>query len=240
MSETNAERFLNAFSEIEDKLAQQQRRREKHDDWVPFSDLLAGSDTLLQRQKDLLRQYAKLRNAIAHSKRVGGKPIADPREDAVVSIEKIRDNLLRPPRLVDALDGYGRPQVFEPEDGIGEFLALVVEKSFSQAPVRTDDGYRLITTNAVARYLAPSLIEHEIVGTATIGEVLDFAETGDRLETLAPSATVLEAINLFSGEASTRVEPPAALLVLDATKEHLPQVLCSRADLSQLYAQLEV
>ena len=239
MSETNAERFLNAFSEIEDKLAQQQRRREKHDDWVPFSDLLADSDTLLPRQKDLLRQYAKLRNAIAHSKHMGGKPIADPREDAVVSIEKIRDNLLRPPRLVDALEGYGRPQVFELEDGIGAFLALVVEKSFSQAPVRADDGYRLITTNAVARHLAPSLIEHEIVGTATIGEVLDFAETGDRLETLAPSATVLEAINLFSGQASTRVEPPAALLVLDATKEHLPQVLCSRADLSLLYAQLE-
>ena len=70
--------------------------------------------------------------------------------------------------------------------------------------------------------------------------VLDFAETGDRLETLTPNATVLEAIHLFSGEASTRDEPPAALLVLDATKEHLPQLLCSRADLSLLYAQLEV
>lgn len=240
MSAPNAERFLNAFAEIEDKLAQQHRRREKHDDWVPFSNLLDGSNALLREHKDQLRQYAKLRNAIAHSKHMQGKPIADPREDAVVRIEKIRDNLLRPPRLVDALEGYGRPQVFEPQDGIGAFLALVVEKSFSQAPVRTGDGYRLITTNAVARHLAPSLIEHEIVGTATIGEVLDFAETGDRLETLTPNATVLEAIHLFSGEASTRVEPPAALLVLDATKEHLPQLLCSRADLSLLYAQLEV
>lgn len=44
---TNAERFLNAFSEIEEKLAQQQqrqqqqKRREKPNDWAPFSDLLA-------------------------------------------------------------------------------------------------------------------------------------------------------------------------------------------------------
>ena len=56
----------------------------------------------------------------------------------------------------------------------------------------------------------------------------------------AGKSSVLEAIHLFSGEASTRDEPPAALLVLDATKEHLPQLLCSRADLSLLYAQLEV
>lgn len=239
MADTGAERFLNAFSEIEDQLARQQRRRERHDDWVPFGELLSGSDTLLQRQKDVLRQYAKLRNAMAHSKRMGGKPIADPRMDTVLSIEKIRDNLLRPPKLVDALEGYGRPQVLDLDDGIGVFLSLVVEQSFSQAPVRTDDGYRLITTNAVARHFAPTIIEHGLVETATIREVLGFAETGDRLETLTPGATVLEAINLFSGEASTRVEPPSALLVLDATKEHLPQVLCSRSDLSRLYAQLE-
>lgn len=237
--EPNAERFLNAFSEIEEKLAQQQGRREKRDDWAPFGEMLTSSTTLLQRQKDLLRQYAKLRNAIAHGKRLGGKPIADPREDAVRSIEKIRDDLLRPPRLVNALPDHGRPQVFDLNDSISAFLSLVVEKSFSQAPVWDSHKYQLITTNAVARHLAPSLIEHEIVGTATIGEVLEFAETGDRLETLTPSATVLEAINLFSGEASTSVEPPSALLVLDATKQHLPQLLCSRADLSVLYAQLD-
>lgn len=239
MVEPNAERFLNAFSEIEEKLARQQGRRETPDDWVPFSELLTDSDALLQRQKDLLRQYAKLRNAIVHGKRLRGKPIADPRDDVVRSIEKIRDDLLRPPLLVNALPDKGRPQVFELDDSIGAFLSLVVEKDFSQAPVWDGQGYRLITTNAVARYLAPSLIEHEIVETATIGKVLEFAETGDRLETLTRSATVLEAINLFSGEASTKVEPPAALLVLDSTKEHLPQLLCSRADLAILYAQLD-
>lgn len=239
-ADTNAERFLNAFSEIEEKLAQQQKRREKPNDWAPFSDLLAESNTLPDQHKKLLRQYAKLRNAIAHGNNRDRKPIADPRGDIVLSIERIRDKLLSPLRLVDALAGYGRPQVFELEDGIGAFLSLVVDKSFSQAPVRIDNGYRLITTNAVARHFAPSLIEHGLVETATIGEVLAFAETGDRLETLTPSATVLEAINLFSGEASTHVEPPAALLVLDATKQHLPQVLCSRADLSLLYAQLEI
>lgn len=240
MTEPNAERFLNAFSEIEDKLAQQQGRRKKSHDWPSFGDLLTNSDTLLHRQKDLLRQYAKLRNAIVHAKRLGGQPIADPREDVVHSIEKIRDNLLRPPRLINALPDHGRPQVFTPDDSISAFLSLVVEKSFSQAPVWDGETYRLITTNAVARHLAPSLIEHEIVETATIGEVLEFAETGDRLVTLTPSATVLEAINLFSGEARTKVEPPGALLVLDATKQHLPQLLCSRADLSVLYAQLDV
>ncbi|WP_054952019.1 hypothetical protein [Flaviflexus massiliensis] len=249
MTESNAERFLEAFADIEEKLAQQQNRRKSEqqqkrrnfgDDWVPFWKLLEESTTLLKSHKDRLRQYAKLRNSIVHVKRSEGVPIADPREDVVRDIEKIRNLLLKPPRLVEALSGHEPPQVFEMDDSINAFLSLVVERSYSQAPVRDGGSYRLVTTNAVARYLAPSLIEDDIVETATIREVLEFAEDGDRLETLSPTATVLEAINLFSGETSTRVEPPSALLVLGTRQKSAPQLLCSRADLSTLYAQLNI
>jgi hypothetical protein len=234
---SNAERFLNAFNE--DRLAEQQGRRKTSKDWPAFGELLENSN-LLTDHKNRLRHYSKLRNVIVHNTSVGNKAIADPRDDVVAAIEKIRNLLFRPPLLVATLREYGRPKVFELEDDIGEFLTLVVEHEFSQAPVRSGDGYRLLTTNAVARHFAPSLIKHGLVETATIGEVLASAELGDRLETLNPSATVLDAINLFSGQASTTEEPPAALLVLDATKEHLPQALCTRADLALLYAQLEI
>ena len=240
MTESNAERFLEAFADIEEKLAQQQNRRKHRDDWAPFWELLDESDKLPNSHKEKLRQYAKLRNSIVHEKRLGGAPIADPREDVVRNIEMIRNLLLKPPLLVETLSGPDSPQVFEMDDSINAFLTLVVEKNYSQAPVRDGGSYRLVTTNAVARYLAPSLIEDGIVETATIREVLEFAEDGDRLETLSPTATVLEAINLFSGETTTRVEPPSALLVLGTMQKRAPRLLCSRADLSTLYAQLDV
>ncbi|MGO1959264.1 MAG: hypothetical protein ACTIKL_03735 [Canibacter sp.] len=238
-SESNAQRFLDTFAGIEDILARQQHRREDSHDWVPFSDLLANSDTLLQHQKDQLRSFAKLRNAISHKSYLNGKPIADPRSDTVAEIIKIHQHLEKPPLLVDALRHEGPLKLFTPEGDIADFLELVTAHNFSQAPVQTDVGFDLLTTNAVARWFASNLIQHGgVVDTTPISEVLAFAETGDRLKTVNPTTTTVQAINLFSGQAEVNVEPPAALLVLGKMGQS-PQGLCVRADLSLLYAQLE-
>lgn len=235
--ETNADRFLNAFREIEETLARQQRRRQDRDDWTSFKELVDDSDELVLQQKDQLLLFSRLRNSISHNRYNRGRPIADPREDVVLAIERIRDLLLSPPLLITALGDRQPPKILEMSEDIGEFLKLVIENDYSQAPVKSGGEYRLVTTNAVARRFAPDLIEHGIVDTVSVGEVLGSAETGDRLETVGPGTTVVRAINIFSGQAALSVEPPAALLVLGKVGQH-PQVLCSRADLADLYARI--
>ncbi|MBC9927854.1 MULTISPECIES: hypothetical protein [unclassified Leucobacter] len=238
-NETNAQRFLTAFADIEEILARQQGRRDDRNDWAPFSDLVSNSDTLLLSQKDQLRAFAKLRNAISHKGYLNGAPIADPREDTVDAITKLHRHLERPPLLIDALRDYGQPRIFLPDDDIGEFLELVTIMDFSQAPVRADSGHRLITTNAVARWFASNLIEHGgVVESTPIEKVLAFAETGDRVLGVIPTTTTVQAINLLSGQAEAGLEPPAALLLLGKVGQS-PQRICSRADLAVLYAQMQ-
>lgn len=237
--ESNAQRFLHAFASIEEILSRQQGRRVDHDDWAKFYELVADSDTLLYSQKEKLRQYARLRNAISHTPYLKSEPIADPRNDTVEAITKIQRDLEKPPLLMTALGSVGVPRIFNPDDSLDEFLDLVKAHDFSQAPVKIDGGFALITTNSLARWFAHNLSEHGgVVETTPIHEVLKFAESGDRLKTVSPTTTTVEAINYFSGLADTNSEPPAALLVLGKMGQP-PQRLAVRADLSLLYAQLE-
>lgn len=237
--ESNAQRFLNAFASIEEILSRQQGRRVDHDDWAKFYELVADSDTLLHSQKDKLRHFARLRNAISHAPYLKSEPIADPRADTVEVITKIQRDLEKPPLLMSAFSDVGLPHIFSPEDSLDEFLDLVKAHDFSQAPVKTDTGFALITTNAIARWFAHHLNEHGgVLETTPIHEVLNFAESGDRLKTVSPTTTTVEAINYFSGLADINSEPPAALLILGKMGQP-PQRLVVRADLSLLYAQLE-
>lgn len=239
VNESNAERFLNAFATIENILTRQQTRSDDEATYTPFKERVSNSDALLRSQKEQLYDLANLRNVIAHNRYFDNKPIADPRADIVSAIAKIQELLEKPPLLKDALRQRRRLKVFAPTDDITEFLELVTTHNFSQAPVKTDSGYELISTNAVARWFASNLISHGgVIESTLISEVLEFAETGDRLKPVNPSTTTVQAINIFSGQAEVDREPPAALLVLGQTGQ-LPQVLCVRADLSLLYAQLE-
>lgn len=234
--ETNAHRFLTAFAAIESRLAQEQTRRETPGDWATFSELLHDSDTLLRHQKENLRQFAKLRNSISHESYLRGQPIADPRDDTVNKIEEILQLLIKPPLLIEALKNRGRPKVFTVEDPLSEFLELITVAAFSQAPVQTGKGYALVTTNAVARWFADHLVHKTTASPDTpLGEILNYAEPGDSLKTVKPTTTAVQAINIFAGETEPQAEPPTALLVLGKMGQ-APQTLCSRSDLSLLYA----
>ncbi|QBE47668.1 hypothetical protein [Leucobacter triazinivorans] len=237
--ETNARRFLNAHADIETELTRQQGESLPGSKRPKFWDLVDNSNELIPKHKEALKLFGNLRNAISHSRYLNGEPVAEPRADTVEEIERIRDLVLKPPRLKDALNAHGRPHVFSPSDDVKTFLRLVTDHDFSQAPVKVEQGrYELITTNAVARWFAHNLDEQGgLLDSATVGHVLTYAETGDRLQKVGHDTTTAKAINIFSGQASSDREPPAALLVMDLPGLP-PQRLSVRADLALLYAQL--
>lgn len=237
--ETNARRFLNAHADIEAELARQQGEVLTGAKRPRFWDLVDSSDELIPKHKEALKLFGNLRNAISHSRYRNGAPVAEPRVDTVEEIERIRDLVLKPPRLKDALRAHGRPHIFSPDDDVKDFLRLVTDHDFSQAPVEIERGrYELITTNAVARWFAHNLDEQGgLLDSARMAHVLNYAEVGDRLQKVGPDITTAKAINIFSGQALSDKEPPAALLVMDLPGQP-PQRLSVRADLALLYAQL--
>ena len=236
-SPSRAARFLDAMVAIETTLARQQGRNGEPRE-AALAQLIRDSKSLVSRQKDTLHEYRELRNAIVHSRRVDGEPIADPREDVVLDVEQIRVNLEKPPLLVTALKNTPAPTVLKPSDSLNVFLDLVAAHDFSQAPVLVGDRYELITTNAVARWFAAAQREHGgVVHEATVEEVLQHAEVGDRPKVAGPQTTVVDAIRAFSDPSKSGKEPPAAILVVEGKKK-TPIKLCSRADLPRLYDQL--
>ncbi|SMD45735.1 Predicted transcriptional regulator with C-terminal CBS domains [Aquiflexum balticum DSM 16537] len=148
----NAERFIQAFNSIENYL----RRNLEARNFTSFFNLIdeASQENLIVRQyREELRLFGNLRNAIMHSDRKQGKPVADPREDVVEQIEKIVKMLLDPPLVSQ----HFLSPVFtvSPEDSMVEVLHAMVEKDYSQVPI-IKEGYILGMVNfeSIARWMA--------------------------------------------------------------------------------------
>lgn len=149
---TNAERFLESFNAIENFL----RRNQEARNFVSYFNLLddASDENVVVRQyREQLRLFGNLRNAIIHSEKKQGKPVADPREDIVAEIEKIAGFLMHPPLVCDHF--LSEVYSVSPEENVVPVLQKMVEKDYSQAPI-VKEGYilGLINYEAMARWMA--------------------------------------------------------------------------------------
>lgn len=233
---SNAERFVNAYNRVDQILGGKQSGNK----YVPFVDRVRASKLLIASQKDLLLDYAKLRNVILHTTgSYTGNPIADPRTQVVETFEKIADQLENPPRVFSLMKNQV-VDVLDEESDTAMFLDLVKAHNYSQAPVRMSDGsLSLVTTNAVSRWLASeytassgAAIEH-----ATLGEVLNYAEAEDSIVVRSRDFTVVQAWRLFAG--LENLAPPHTLAITHSGKAS-EKILCLvvRFDLPQLIRAL--
>jgi len=215
MPRSRANRFLDAFNGIEHVL----RERIAADRGLRFYDLVdrvASSNSAVAAFALDLKQYADLRNAIVHG-RGDGRPIADPYPDTVNSIEHIRALLESPPRLTECIV-VSRVETCTADTPVLAAAKVMKYGDFSQMPVL--DGatpYALLTAETVTRFLAelaPDRIGE--IASATVSEVLPFAEFGDNWATAGTDATVFDAIDLFR-RASTAGRSLDAILVTDAS-----------------------
>lgn len=149
---SNAERFLESFNAIENFL----RRNLEARNFVSYFTLLddaSDENPVVRQYREQLRLFGNLRNAIIHSEKKQGKPVADPREDVVMEIEKIAAMLMNPPLVCE----HFLTEVYEvsPEENLVPVLQKMVEMDFSQAPI-VKEGYilGLINYEALARWMA--------------------------------------------------------------------------------------
>lgn len=233
----NAERFLDAFRTIEAALLA--KSTQKYSKQPTFYDLVDDSKLLTSSQKEKLKQFAKLRNAIVHEPHQNGVPIADPRNDAVDWIERQALIIEKPPLVRNVLK-IQPPLVLNKNSEISEFLELVSRFDFSQAPV--GDGARvvaLITTNAVTRWISSAYISNQgaLVEESKIAEILTFSENTDEVAFKPKDLKVVDALRIFSGE--NTLIPPAAILITETGKpDEKPLGICVKSDVQALYKSI--
>lgn len=233
-----AERFLDAFNRIDGVLRKQAKGNDRK---PPLPSLIENSRALTRAQKYKLLKMVELRNVIVHEPREGSKEIiADPRESSVEWMEFQAEILEKPPKVNEALK-LQAPELLDGVAEIDKFLdSTRPPKNFSQVPFRDRDGrVQLITTNALARWVATSYQARDglLLGASSIEEVSRFAEAQDAPMFRPRDLKVVEAIRIFAGE--TGQAAPAAIVLSHSGKDsETPIGICTSADVPAMYKAL--
>lgn len=190
-----SDRFLTAFSAIEKHL----RKVVGSETRQSFSDMIrpaAQKASAVRRFEIDLREYGDLRNAIVHERR-DGKAIAEPHDSTVFAIERIRDQLLSPPRVLPHF--IKRVVSCSISDAVGNVAAQMLDGSFSQVPAC--DGaacVALLTAETVARWVAAQFKRHGgMLEDAPVSEVLEFTEDRENFAFVSREDTLFETLEQF-------------------------------------------
>jgi len=194
---SNADKFLDCFNEIEQWLKSKCEMRE-----VPFVSMineLKFKSPIVRRFFDDLYQFASLRNAIVHTRRLD-KVIAEPHKETVELISKIKNELLNPPRVRTC-------QVLTVKNGddLNTLLTIINEKNFSQVPIvdENDHVIEILTTNTIARWLAANVINDLIsLRDTRVNDLQQSIEFQNNYRFVSQSSNLYEAANLYQSHAN--------------------------------------
>lgn len=179
-----------------------------------------------------------LRNVIQHSHVNRGVPIAIPRDDAVVAMERIADQVERQPQVKDFM--IKDPATLSPESGIEEASEQVVQLDLSQLPVYSGESYvGLFTTNAMARWLSIAIRNEGgtlIVENVKVSEILVHTEQHEEPKFVGPTQSALKVCDTLSKETA----PPAVLVTTDGKASGQLQGIVTRFDVARILREATV
>lgn len=189
---------------------------------------------LVERNKNQLDKLISLRNILAHEVHLTGEDLAIPTDQTVRQAEKLAQILANPRRIKDEMIRH--PETCQATDSLQNAALKLLEHNYSQMPVYGDGNYKgMLTTNAIARWLASSisttsgeLVEENIL----VQDVLKFCEDYEMPGFLKPTASVEEALNKFNAGGS---KIQTLLITTDGNPSGQLQGIINQFDLVRLY-----
>ncbi|WJY97684.1 CBS domain-containing protein [Corynebacterium fournieri] len=233
-AETNrAVPFLAAFNAIE-KFLRSELSAKRSDGFSWMARLAAKKGILTREQSDALQEFADLRNAISHGEYDNLRPIAEPLPETVAEIERIRDRLLAPTLALDVVE-HQRVVSFSPDSDIHEPLAVIASEGLAQFPVYEDgECVGLLTTNAIARWLAAELRADDTIATGTVADVLTHSGKLDQPVFLPRSVTAAAAMESLSTPLPSGAVPRLAIITEHGKPTQKPVSVLGATDIPAL------
>ncbi len=223
MSENPVARFFAAFNDIEQFLRQAIGAKNSDSFWW-IVDRAHDKHLLSKRQAEQLKDISNLRNAIAHGRYYEDQPIATPHPQVVDQLEDLQRLLTDPPTALSLLS-QGEVTTLSPDADILAALALINETGYSQIPVYDSGTFTaLLTTNAIARWVAADLSDDGVIGAASVSAALDMAQ---------------EVIDVLTEPAADGTHPSAVLLTEHGKPTQRPVGIATPADLAVLVSAVE-
>ncbi len=189
--------------------------------------------------RDQLRALGELRNFLVHEFK-SVQPLAVPSDSTVQRIENIRDELLKPGKLVDL---FRHPvATCAPSDPIGAATKKMHDGSFSQLPVYSGDRLvGLLTSETVARWLAAQLADgHGILEERPVEEVMRHEEETHSYVVMGRSATVDDALSEFDDHMHAGKVLDAIILTHNGSEREKPLGIVTTTDQPKLRSAIRV
>lgn len=172
---SNSSVFIDLFTEIEQEL------RKEYDEryYAGFAEMIRkikNTNPIIKSYYTDLQEFAQLRNAIVHTRRPNFI-IAEPHDEVVKQIRRIRNMLVNPMRLKQVMTKD--PYTSKPEDTIQMVLQAFAEKEIMRSPV-VDKGkiVGLITAKTIAKWL---VFNNSSIQTSSlyVSDLIPFANNDD-------------------------------------------------------------
>jgi len=229
-------RFLNAFIGIEqalEKIVKNKRR-------VPFYqlvDLAAKTDPFVREIAIELKEYGDLRNAIVHE-RIDDKPIAEPHQDVVERLERIRVLMHSPPTVEESF--LGPVITCNLEDSISAAITKMHANSFSKLPVYKSHRFMgILTAEAVTYWLADHLTAELNLAEVTVEAVLRYLHNPDNYRFVPPTCSLVKVLKIFEDFSHRGKRIQAVLISEDGTETGTLLGIITVFDLPRIYQILE-
>lgn len=233
-AETNrAVPFLAAFNSIE-KFLRDELDAKRSDSFSWMARTAAKKGVITREQSELLQEFADLRNAISHGEYDDLRPIAEPLPETVDEIEHLRDAIVSPAL---ALEVVSQPRVisYSPSTDIHEPLRAIADDGLTQFPIY-DGGecVGLLTTNAIARWVAAELTADDHIPATTVGDVLAHSGKLDQPVFLPRTISAAGAVEALSTPLDSGAVPRLAIITEHGKPTQKPISVLAASDIPAL------
>lgn len=236
-TKSNAERFLIAFTTLENEM----NRRIKSDRYISYSELvrrMSRTDRNYQRFQKYLEEFGDLRNAIVHD-RIDGEVIAEPHLKYVELIEHITQLLTEPEHVKDH---FLRPvHICFEDDTLAKAVEWLVPKHHSKLPVYTRgmNFVGLITTDVITEYLVQNIAHIQgKLPDITLGELLSLDKKQRNVKFIPTHTTIMSALIEFERSLASGQQLNALIITQDGASNQKPLGIISVSDLPVIYEKM--
>lgn len=164
---TNAERFVNTYNRLDSYM----RKEVKTDNYIGHSsliDLMVNQGySSVARHTDILKQFAKLRNAIVHNpKDHESYSIAEPHDSIVQEYENIYNQIKNPPLAIEHLAiPSGKIYTTSLDSNVLEVIDKMKKNHYTHVPILENDILvGVFSENTIFSYVAENhmiLVEND-------------------------------------------------------------------------------
>ena len=238
MKQSNAERFLTAYNNIDYGLRSIYNFKRS----MSFSDVVRRSvvlNSVVRKYEDDLIDFGRLRNAIIHQ---GNHKyiIAEPHDDIVEMIERLADLITEPPLAIDMV-GNKEVVIINHDMKVAHAIELIYRTGYSNLP--TYQGEKLIgilngrkLISALGEKIGEGANLEDFVQNTTVAQVLPSMGEDYYFMLADKSLTIDAAMNFFENNRKLLI----ILITKDGKDTGKPLKIISSADIIDMKKILDV